>query len=133
MVLVLISGGAIYFMLRFNWQNLWYSNPPNGWLMIYSCGVFTLLFSLYKILNQLSVCKYFLRIMEIIGENSLYIYLLHMLVIDLVTGFFDKNGLGLFDSLSLRKIVLYACGMFAPIAIKEGVVLLRGYVWKKIV
>ena len=95
-VTVFISIGMLGYIMYKEWYLVWWSNPPSVKLIIYTIVVFLLCYNfitLMQLLTEIGKVKRCVKILMelvcIIGRNSLYIYLWHMMLVDVLL----KRGL----------------------------------------
>ncbi len=96
-----------------NYIDLSWSNPPNRFTIYYTLIIFSFLFCLHNLLVTLLTkwnlpAQTILSPIFIIGKNSLYIYLFHMIIVDLI------NRCNISNTITARLLTNICC-LYLPI------------------
>lgn len=105
-LLLVVSTVSLVIFKYFNLVSLSWSNPANNWLVIYCLIIFSLIFSLY----QLVLFRFpkILTPITIIGQQSLYVFLYHTLIINIFSKFlFIPQNNSLMTTLYLLFFAIY--------------------------
>lgn len=118
-----ISGvlGLTYIIYK-QWNLIWWSNPPVKEVVIYAIVIFILCYSGFGLIQSFFE-KRITRVkfkdvvlpMTFIGKNSLYVYLWHVLIIDILLrkGVFSVNQMGMAKKIAVNCFILYLpCFMY---------------------
>ena len=120
MLLILVSLVVLRMILCRKWYLVWWSNPPSIKAMIYTIVVFLLGYSSVTLLqrvisDKMSYTSFLLELFCVMGRYSLYIYLWHMMLLDILLkyGMLTKPGMGVGERLLINGFILYLpCVLF---------------------
>ena len=101
------------FFFQKKYIDLSWSNPPNHFAIFYTCIIFSFLFCLHNLLTTLFDKLHLkpetiLSPILIVGRNSLYIYLFHMIIVDIIDNFYIPGTV-------LNKLLANTCCLYLPI------------------
>ena len=113
------------------WYLVWWSNPPSVKVIVYTIVVFLLGYSSITLLQQLAKMYmrvgggiFSLKLICVPGRYSLYIYLWHMMLIDILSenGTLTRIDMELWEKLLISCCILYLPYLFYMLY-KKGVTL----------
>ena len=108
----------IYFYCE-QYIDLSWSNPPNRFAIFYTLIVFSFLFCLHnlfvKLCSKMNIpAKTIFSPILIVGKNSLYIFLFHMIIVDII----NKCAL---PHTVFNKLLANICCLYLPILLVYGI------------
>lgn len=115
-IMIFASIVALGIIVYRKWYLVWWSNPPSIKAIIYTMVVFSLGYSSITLLQRLikdtrfkRLCIPLLELFCLIGKYSLYIYLWHMMLLDILLehGILTKAGMCFGEKLVINCFILY--------------------------
>ncbi|MCM1121595.1 MAG: acyltransferase [Eubacterium sp.] len=115
-VVAVVSICALIYIVSEEWYLVWWSNPPSVKLIIYTGVVFLLNYSCFTLVqcflentNLEKAVKFVIGLLCAIGRYSLYIYLWHMMLLDMLIeqGLFIKPSMAFGEKIAISCFILY--------------------------
>ncbi len=118
---------AIVFMVDMGWDVEWWSNPANTKLIICSLcillmiyNVVTLVEALFSRLGRSAFLYNILKPLTILGKYSLFIYLWHVLIIDVLNSYIYSKAMNL-----VQKLLVFGICAYLPCVIYKSFKVLK--------
>lgn len=115
-IAIFMSIGAFTYIVSRGWCLAWWSNPPSVKVILYTIVVFLFNYSCFTFIQYSSektrlegFIKFLVELFCVIGRYSLYIYLWHMILLDVMLkrGLLTKALMGVGEKLVINCFILY--------------------------
>lgn len=65
-------------------------NPPSVSFMVYAMGMLFICYSFFSILEEMGICNRIVSVLAIIGRNTLYIFMYHLVIRSVILTYFPQ-------------------------------------------